>query len=135
MNEKQLRAELDAVYRSTSWKITAPLRLLSAFVHRYLIQPISPRRWAAALVNFMLRQTVLVIWVKRFLFRFPRLQAWAKRLYHRMYQGQVVHYVPSSVPSAAQNAEANDSPDEAPRLSRASQLLYQELKRAVKQGA
>ncbi|MFZ6658574.1 hypothetical protein ACO0LH_25325 [Undibacterium sp. TJN19] len=26
MNEEQLRAELDAVYASSSWKITAPLR-------------------------------------------------------------------------------------------------------------
>ena len=28
MSEQQLRAELDAVYRSTSWRITAPFRLL-----------------------------------------------------------------------------------------------------------
>jgi hypothetical protein len=29
MNEDQLRAQLEAVYGSTSWKVTAPLRLFS----------------------------------------------------------------------------------------------------------
>lgn len=139
MNEKQLRAELDAVYRSTSWKITAPLRLLSALVQRYIIRPLSPRRWGGALVAIMLRQTTFVLWVKRFLVRFPRLQIWVRRFYHRITQGQAVRYVPSVVPSevsgVAPYVEQSDPPAEAQRLSRASQLLYQELKRSVKRGA
>ncbi len=146
MNEKQLRAELDAVYRSTSWKITAPLRSLSAFVQRYLIPAISPRRWGAALVSLMLRQTALVVWLKRFLFRFPRLQTWVRRVYHQHYhrhyhrlnQGQVAHYVPSAVPSVAlssvQSMPESESPVEEPNLSRAAQLIHQELKRAVQRG-
>lgn len=32
MSEQQLRAELDAVYRSTSWRITAPFRLLVSLI-------------------------------------------------------------------------------------------------------
>jgi hypothetical protein len=35
-SEQQLRAELDAVYRSTSWKVTAPLRALNAALRRIL---------------------------------------------------------------------------------------------------
>ena len=33
-NEDQLRAELDAVYASSSWKITAPLRLFAQMLKR-----------------------------------------------------------------------------------------------------
>lgn len=134
MNEKQLRTELDAVYRSTSWKITAPLRLLSAFVKRYFIRPMSPRRWMVGFVSLVLRRKALVIWVKRFLVRFPRLETWVRRLHHRIFQGHVVLYVPSVVPHMPEYADVNDTPVEAQRLSPASQLIYQELKRAVKQG-
>lgn len=41
MSEEQLRAELDAVYASTSWKITAPLRSLTvALANRNVRQAI-----------------------------------------------------------------------------------------------
>lgn len=35
-SEQQLRAELDAVYCSASWKLTAPLRMLNATLRRVL---------------------------------------------------------------------------------------------------
>jgi hypothetical protein len=35
-SEQQLRAELDAVYRSASWKVTSPLRLLNAALRSIL---------------------------------------------------------------------------------------------------
>lgn len=127
MNEKQLRAELDAVYQSASWRITAPLRLLSKFVQRFLLRPLSPRRLISTLVTLLLRQTALVSRIKRHLHHFPRVQISARRFIHGMNQDRVIYYEPSM--------EVADSPSDAPQLSRASQLIYQELKRAVKRGA
>jgi hypothetical protein len=34
MNEQQLREQLDAIYRSTSWKITSPLRWIGEVISR-----------------------------------------------------------------------------------------------------
>lgn len=33
MNEDQLRVQLEAVYSSTSWKVTAPLRFFSKYIN------------------------------------------------------------------------------------------------------
>jgi hypothetical protein len=49
-SEQQLRAELDAVYRSTSWKVTAPLRVLNAALRRVLpsVSPVLAQEKACA---------------------------------------------------------------------------------------
>jgi hypothetical protein len=42
MSEQQLRAELDAVYSSVSWRVTAPLRTLNAQLRRFVSAPVAP---------------------------------------------------------------------------------------------
>lgn len=44
MNEQQLREELDAVYRSTSWRITAPLRWFMAGLRFFIHSIGSPKQ-------------------------------------------------------------------------------------------
>lgn len=56
MSEQQLRAELDAVYRSTSWRITAPFRLLVSLIKEPRTIVGLPRRIVRKLTHIGMRQ-------------------------------------------------------------------------------
>lgn len=124
MNEKQLRSELDAVYRSTSWRVTAPLRWLSSFVRRYFLSPLSPRRLLAVLISFILRRPKLASFIQGCLIRFPRLRERIRRLYYRSNRVERVQLVLSH--------EIELDQTESQRLSPVAQSIYLELRNAVK---
>ena len=124
MNEKQLRSELDAVYGSTSWRMTAPFRWVSSLVRRYIVRFLFPRRWLSVLISAVLQRPKLVFFIQGFLFRFPRLRERIRRLYYRSRQVQTVQ----SIPSHDKEGDLVVSL----RLSHTAQRLYQELRNAVR---
>lgn len=123
MNEKQLRAELDAVYGSLSWRITAPLRYLSAFVRRYIFSLLSPKVWKRALVNYLLRKPSLIVFLKNALAYVPGLRFRAKSIFRRLVLDTQIEQVPVK-------QQLNEE-SQAPVLSMASSRIYRELQAAV----
>lgn len=59
MNEEQLRAELDAVYGSLSWKITTPLRLLSKSLRSVKSGGLRLRSFSIRVARFVVRQPLI----------------------------------------------------------------------------
>lgn len=125
MNEKQLRAELDAVYGSISWRITAPLRHLSAFVKRFILRPLSPKVWLRLLISFVLRRPTLVTYIKRILSSTPSMKRWAQSLTYRATQVEQQAYVPPNLELPQEN--------QLPMMSTSSAMLYRELQCAIKE--
>lgn len=83
MSEQQLRAELDAVYRSTSWRITTPFRLLVSIIKQPRTILELPRRFARWLIRFVMRQPLLNQLAKRILSLFP---TWLARFQQKAHQ-------------------------------------------------
>lgn len=92
MNEEQLRAELNAVYNSLSWRLTAPLRFVSARVKGLRSLLVSPKRTFTFMVRALLQQESLVRIAKRIVNHFPKLKARLKPLVHRAARGEVQAY-------------------------------------------
>jgi hypothetical protein len=92
MNEEQLRAELNAVYNSLSWRLTAPLRFISARFKGLRSLLVSPKRTFTFMVRALLQQESLVRIAKRIVNRFPKLKARLKPLVHRAARGEVQAY-------------------------------------------
>lgn len=125
MNEKQLRAELDAVYGSLSWRITAPLRHLSAFVRRFVLRPLSPRFWMHIAVNFIIARPALVALAKKIVGGNPKLKQWAQRFTHSAIQVQQQEYLPPNLEIHEEN--------KLPMMSTHSCLIYLDLQRAIEE--
>ncbi|MFZ6818651.1 hypothetical protein [Undibacterium sp. Ji22W] len=125
MNEKQLRAELEAVYGSISWRITAPLRYFSAFVKRYILRPLSPKVWLRAFVAFVLRRPSLVAFLKSALTYVPWAKSWAQRLFRK---GMPAVQQTPLPPTVELHAES-----QLPAISAASSLIYRELQAAIQE--
>ncbi len=79
MTEKQLREQLDAVYTSTSWKITAPLRFFSLLLKSGGWRVISPRKMIFWAVNRIARQPRLRALARNVLRRFPRVACYFRK--------------------------------------------------------
>ena len=71
MNEDQYRAQLEAIYASKSWKITAPLRLIMSLMQRAITLLADPFSWPGRLLRFAANQPVLRRYGKRFVQTFP----------------------------------------------------------------
>lgn len=83
MSEQQLRAELDAVYRSTSWRITAPFRLLVSLIKQPRTILGLPRRVVRWSIRFVMRQALLNRLAKGVLSFFPN---WLERFQQKAQQ-------------------------------------------------
>jgi hypothetical protein len=123
MNEKQLRAELDAVYGSISWRITAPLRYFSAFAKRYVWRSLSPKVWLRALIAFVLRSPSLVAFLKNSLTYVPGAKSWAKRLLQRLIPVAQSNHLPAKLELHPES--------QLPAMSATSLLIYRELQAAI----
>ncbi|MFA9273534.1 MAG: hypothetical protein ACEQSE_01550 [Candidatus Aquirickettsiella gammari] len=127
MSEQQLRAELDAVYRSTSWRITAPLRYLSAFVRRSIWHRLTPKVWLRVLIAFVLRRPALVAFIKNSLTYIPGAKSWAKGLLQRLTSDVQIKHAPI-------NLELHPE-SQIPAMSASSSLIYRELLAAIQEQA
>lgn len=125
MNEKQLRAELDAVYGSLSWRITAPLRYLSAFVKRSILPFLSPKFWLKGLIAFILRRPTLVSILKRCLMYVPGAKVWAKGVMQNAILESQSDYLPAELDV--------DTDSQLPVISANSLLIYRELQAATQE--
>ncbi|MBC3832243.1 hypothetical protein H8K33_12025 [Undibacterium amnicola] len=74
MSEQKLREELDAVYRSTSWRMTAPLRLLMAGLKFCMYSIGSPKKSMIRVLRFLTRYQWIVISAKYVLDYFPGIR-------------------------------------------------------------
>ena len=109
MTEKQLREQLDAVYASTSWRLTAPLRWLVRSLKPSAIRSIAPKRTLAVLIRRVATQPALQRFGQRVLRRFPNTKMRIKRLVLR--SNVSAHgYAPGLPSGAALGREANLSP-------------------------
>ena len=75
MNEEQLRAELDSVYRSLSWRITAPLRYLSLNVKRLRFALRSPKKALIRAIQLAIRNQKIAAFGRLVVNRFPALKS------------------------------------------------------------
>lgn len=129
MSEERLRAELNAVYASISWKITAPLRLANALLRRVfsgLRQPRqAARRLAVGLVHFALRRPWLARLGKAVFERFPVAR---QRVLNLALQG-----APVIVPAAPVRPVHALVAPAAAELSPAAQMILSQLHQAIKE--
>ncbi len=137
MLEDQLRAELNAVYNSLSWRITAPLRFLSLQVKRLIRLFRSPKQTIKALIHWSLRQPILVSLAKKFFHYFPNL----KHRIRRIALNPVIPVTPTiALPSApvaevlvvTEDKHENLYSTQTTRLSSSSQAIFFELQAAIK---
>ncbi|MBR7801477.1 hypothetical protein [Undibacterium fentianense] len=83
MSEQQLREELNAVYRSTSWRMTAPLRLFATLIKQPRLIMGLPKRVIRRLMHFVMRRQKLNNAALFILKMFPRWrQGYLVRLGH-----------------------------------------------------
>ena len=75
MNEEQLRAQLQAVYASKSWRITAPLRSLVAFCIRLKSLLTHPQRIPGVVLRRARANATLSRYGSLLLRAFPGLRA------------------------------------------------------------
>lgn len=80
MTEDQLRAELAEVHASTSWRVTAPLRLIGALVKRARFHAARPRRFFRAVLSRMVRSAALRKLGTKVLEPFPFLRDRVRRI-------------------------------------------------------
>ena len=121
MNEKQLRAELDAVYRSTSWRLTAPLRALSLLVRRLSFALKAPKQAMRRVLQKMASHPTLSALGRRVLLRFPGLKARIRRSL----------VTPVSVRPNLDMADGKLDERQLTSLSPAAQRIYHQLRSSV----
>lgn len=80
MNEEQLREQLAKVYSSTSWRITAPLRILGSILKRRWFPFDATKKFIVALIRHLARSDVLRRAAKRIFVYFPSLGARVRRI-------------------------------------------------------
>jgi hypothetical protein len=140
MPEDQLRKELDAVYNSLSWRVTAPLRLLSFWV-KWVVRILrSPKQAFKALIHWGIRQAWLVTIARKFFTYFPGL----KNRLRRFALNPLVSVTPTiAIPVSAKHettelVESNlissqeGVSSELDKISLASQVIFFELQAAIK---
>lgn len=80
MNENDLKAELEAVYRSTSWRVTMPLRWVGGVFKRSAGLLAHPRAAARAVLGSIVRTQAIRQLAVRALQPFPGLKARVRNL-------------------------------------------------------
>lgn len=90
MTEKQLREQLDAVYASTSWRLTAPLRFFVSLLKGQGLRAIWPKQLIIAAMHRAAAQPRLRRLGQRVLTRFPNLRMRVRRAILRGNQGSFV---------------------------------------------
>lgn len=93
MTEQQLHEQLDAVYASTSWKITAPLRFISSLLKSRGWRSISPRKMIFWTVNRISRQPQLRSLVRNVLRRFPKVEIYLRQFILDNNQHALISYI------------------------------------------
>lgn len=91
-DDKDLRRELDAVYASTSWRITAPLRLLNK-----LLSYARPRQFVLGLMRLVMARPAMRQLALNIVNRFPALKSRLKRRFER---AQLQQLAQAQVPGA-----------------------------------
>lgn len=124
MSEQQLREELDAVYRSTSWRITAPLRFIFAGLKSFKSLLISPRKSMIHILRSLSRYAWLVSAGKSVLHYFPSLR---KRI--RTY---ALSPAPQNANSHENQIEIIVKPQRADNMSDISTQILSELQAALR---
>lgn len=112
MSEKKLRDELDAVYASTSWRVTAPIRSLGT-----MIKAVRTKEWLGlssvkkVILNaarFALRQRALKFFSQLFLLPFPNAKRRIREAIIRSNENSLARVVPA--PSLKLNEELSALP-------------------------
>lgn len=80
MNSRQLREQLDAIERSTSWKITAPLRVVGRLLKPGQRRNMSAKRIVLGVLRRMAAQPRLRHLGVAVLSRFPKIQRRIRQL-------------------------------------------------------
>jgi hypothetical protein len=80
MNAKQLREQLDAIHSSTSWKITAPLRIVGRIIKPGRSLNISIKSFVVGLLRRLISQPTLLRLGTRVLAYFPKTQRKIRQL-------------------------------------------------------
>lgn len=119
MNEKQLRAELDAVYASTSWKITAPLR----YITRKIISVKNAKFSLRGLIRRAIRYLASIPGIKNVALKvlqyFPAIE---RRIRKGLQPRSAPLVVSASTPTQTVVKSLNDS-----RLSTKAQIIFNKL--------
>lgn len=121
MTEEQLRAQLEAVYASTSWKITAPLRGIARLRRPFSGIKLSPKRALAALIRYLAGQAFLQRLGRRVFGRFPNVKVRLRSLIMR-----------SNHMAAGKRTGQALSYGELEHLSPAAQAILAELKASIR---
>lgn len=103
MTEDQIRAELDAVYRSTSWRVTAPLRFVGALVKHRTLPAFLPRERVRRLLGRIVRNSMVRKIGSAVLRAFPSWRAPLQRI-ARKFASVPVSLSPAGLPSAQSEA-------------------------------
>lgn len=90
MTEQQLREQLDAVYASTSWKITAPFRFFVSLLKGRGLRGVWPRKLMLTVMHRAAAQPRLRLLGQRILIRFPNLKMYIRRAILRGNEGGYV---------------------------------------------
>jgi hypothetical protein len=103
MTEDQLRAQLDAVYASTSWRITAPLRFVSGLIKHRTLPSLRLRQRMRSLLGRAIRNPLFRKAGSAVLRAFPSLREPLHRI-ARKYASVPASLSPSGLPSAQTEA-------------------------------
>jgi hypothetical protein len=95
MTEQQLREQLDAVYASTSWKITAPFRFFVSLIKPSGFRIGSPKSYLSAIFFRVLSQPRFRRLGQRLLRRFPKLKVRAKNMILKLNSKALNDFAPS----------------------------------------
>ncbi len=104
MNEEQYRAQLEAIYASKSWKITAPLRVMMSFIQRAIALLSDPPSWPGRLLRFAANQPVLRRYGKLFVQTFPHSRNRLLKTMNqseRVIQSKPIHPIAPTIESPA----------------------------------
>lgn len=105
MTEDQIRAELDAVYRSTSWRVTAPLRFVGALVKHRTSPAFRPRERVRRLLGRIVRHPAIRKIGSAVLRAFPSWRAPMQRIARKFASAPAPTSLgPSGLPSAQSEA-------------------------------
>ena len=123
MTEQQLREQLDAVYASTSWKITAPLRFCASML-----------RSGAVTGNLRFSLKKLILSAMRRASGQPRLRRFAQRIFLRF--PNLKRQIQLAILSGNQNGSVANAPvfqiaNNEQMMTPAARTILQKLRTAI----
>lgn len=123
MNEKQLRAELDAVYSSSSWKMTAPFRYVTRTISSLKNTRFSLRSLPGRVVRRVVAIPVIKNLALRILKYFPGIE-------RRVRKGLQPRLAPQVVSAGKQAYTPSRRATDA-RLSAKAQIIFDKLQTEI----